>query len=101
MLLQGAEGWDLSAVPLLGAMKPWQLVFFCAGLPGVLIALLLVFVKEPARRASTASAEVQTMSSAEIWATFRRWRGFYGNFYLGMPLFIIPLYAFPRGCRRC
>lgn len=95
LLLQGAEGWDLSAVPLLGAMKPWQLVFFCAGLPGVLIALLLVFVKEPARRASTASAEVQTMSSAEIWATFRRWRGFYGNFYLGMPLFIIPLYAFP------
>ncbi|MFD1961229.1 MFS transporter [Novosphingobium panipatense] len=28
-------------------------------------------------------------------AIFRRWRGFYGNFYVGMPLFIIPLYAFP------
>lgn len=96
LLLQGAQGWSLSALPLLGAMKPWQLVFFLAGLPGILIALMLMFVKEPARRAAaTASGGTHRMSPAEIRAVFRRWRGFYGNFYVGMPLFIIPLYAFP------
>lgn len=97
LLLKGAEGWDLSAWPLLGAMKPWQLVFFLAGIPGVVIAALLLFVKEPARRASSLAqgAQTQRMSGSEIWATFRDWRGFYGNFYVGMPLFIIPLYAFP------
>lgn len=97
LLLRGAEGWDLSAIPLIGAMKPWQLVFFLAGVPGFAIAVLMLFVKEPARRsaASTAPGETHKMTGAEIWATFRRWRGFYGNFYVGMPLFIITLYAFP------
>lgn len=96
LLLDHAKSWDLSGVPVLASMAPWQLVFFSVGLPGVLIAILLLFVREPARRASGADAHAsQRMSLAEVWAVFRRWRGFYGNFYLGMPLFIISLYAFP------
>jgi MFS family permease len=96
LLLQSAHLWDLSGFPLLASMKPWQLVFFLAGLPGLLIAVLLLFAKEPTRRAVTASAaDTHKMSATEIWAAFRKWRGFYGNFYIGMPLFIIPLYAFP------
>jgi MFS family permease len=96
LLLQSAQSWDLSGVPLLAAMEPWQLVFFLAGLPGLVIALLLLFVREPARRAAKATAaDTHKMSGAEIWSTLRDRRGFYGNFYLGMPLFVIPLYAFP------
>jgi MFS family permease len=37
--------------PLIGLVRPWQLVFFAVGLPGLLLALLtLVFVREPQRR---------------------------------------------------
>ncbi|MGF7154829.1 MFS transporter [Novosphingobium gossypii] len=97
LLLRGAESWDLSAIPLLGAMKPWQLVFFLAGVPGLAIAVMMLFVKEPVRRsaAGASSGQAPKMTGEEIRATFRRWRGFYGNFYTGMPLFIVTLYAFP------
>jgi len=36
-------------VPILGAIHPWQLVFLAVGLPGLLVALLLLTVREPRR----------------------------------------------------
>jgi MFS family permease len=36
-------------VPLLGEMRPWQLVFVVVGLPGLLVALLVLTITEPAR----------------------------------------------------
>src|SRR5580692_8445229 len=35
-------------IPLLGAVHPWQIIFFLVGLPGIAIAPLLFTVKEPA-----------------------------------------------------
>ena len=37
-------------VPLFGEIFPWQLIFLYVGLPGLAIALLLFFVKEPERK---------------------------------------------------
>lgn len=39
--------WHL---PLIGAIRPWQTVFLVIGAPGLLIALLLLTVREPVRR---------------------------------------------------
>jgi len=39
--------WSL---PIVGAVRPWQVIFFIVGLPGALFALLLYTVKEPARK---------------------------------------------------
>jgi MFS family permease len=41
------ETWVL---PLVGATRPWQVVFFIVGLPGVLLSLLVYTVREPVRR---------------------------------------------------
>ena len=41
------DTWDL---PLVGATRPWQVVFFIVGLPGMLLALLMYTVREPKRR---------------------------------------------------
>jgi MFS family permease len=41
------EMWQL---PIVGATRPWQVVFFIVGLPGVLLALLMFTVREPVRR---------------------------------------------------
>ena len=49
----GAAGGGNAAtkgVPILGAIHPWQLVFLAVGLPGFLVALLLLTVREPRRQ---------------------------------------------------
>ena len=37
----------LVSVPLVGDVFPWQLVFFFVGLPGLLVALLALTIREP------------------------------------------------------
>jgi MFS family permease len=39
--------WNL---PIVGQTRPWQIIFFMVGLPGVLLALLMYTVREPLRR---------------------------------------------------
>lgn len=46
-LASGQTQWDL---PLVGATRPWQVIFFIVGLPGIALALLMYTVREPARR---------------------------------------------------
>ena len=41
------SGWSL---PVVGAVRPWQLIFFIVGLPGAVLALLLYTVREPTRK---------------------------------------------------
>ncbi|MDQ3010749.1 MAG: MFS transporter, partial [Acidobacteriota bacterium] len=41
------EAWNL---PLVGMVRPWQVIFFIVGLPGILFAWLLYTVREPVRR---------------------------------------------------
>jgi MFS family permease len=36
-------------LPLIGSLRSWQLVFILVGLPGLLVALLLLTIREPAR----------------------------------------------------
>src|SRR5262249_39732514 len=43
-------------LPLVGAVRSWQLVFFIIGLPGLIVALLLFSVAEPQRRGAGAGA---------------------------------------------
>src|SRR6185369_6880928 len=54
---------------VLGDVRPWQLVFFIAGLPGLLLALALLAVREPARRGLGAT-ERTNIPLREIWQTF-------------------------------
>ena len=37
-------------LPVVGEIKPWQLIFFIVGLPGLPLSLLLYTVREPVRR---------------------------------------------------
>lgn len=43
-------------VPILGEIKAWQVAFLVAGLPGLLVALMFLFIPEPRRRFSKAEA---------------------------------------------
>jgi len=47
---------DAWIMPLLGAIRPWQIIFLIVGLPGLLLALLVFTVQEPIRRGLVANA---------------------------------------------
>jgi MFS family permease len=47
---------DVWTVPVLGAIRPWQSAFLAVGLPGLVVALLLLTVREPVRAESGAHA---------------------------------------------
>lgn len=49
---KSTQSVDLGA---LGTIKPWQLTFFAVGLPGLIVALLFTIIREPQRRANTAT----------------------------------------------
>ncbi len=41
---------DAFALPIVGEIRPWQLVFFAIGIPGLFFAAVLYTIKEPLRR---------------------------------------------------
>lgn len=49
-LLAALRGVEVLNWPLVGAIKPWQAVFIIVGLPGLLLALVMLTVREPVRR---------------------------------------------------
>ena len=55
-------------LPLLGAVHTWQLVFFAIGLPGLLVAALMLTVTEPARRGLGAQGGVAP--AVPVWEVF-------------------------------
>ena len=67
----GASVW-----PIVGAVEPWQKMFFFVGLPGFLVALLILTIREPARREFLRTGV--KAKAAPIWETvaflFKRWR---------------------------
>ncbi|RPE31548.1 sugar phosphate permease [Acinetobacter sp. BIGb0102] len=45
------KNMDMVVLPVIGQLKTWQLTFFIVGLPGVLLALVMILtVKEPKRK---------------------------------------------------
>jgi MFS family permease len=59
-------------LPVLGELRTWQVAFLIVSVPGPLLALLLLLVKEPARHEKVKAAAVQPAS----FRGFLRERGF-------------------------
>ena len=65
------------SLPLMGALKPWQIALILVGLPGLLVALLVLSVREPARqerRLDASRVSVQQLlaylrANARVYAT--------------------------------
>ncbi|RMF09666.1 MAG: MFS transporter [Alphaproteobacteria bacterium] len=62
------EGLSSLDVPLIGAVRPWQVVFFVVGFPGLALAALLLTLREPVRRDSLEAARVPPSSIKDLVA---------------------------------
>ncbi len=78
------------SLPLVGAVRPWQAVFFIVGLPGVLVALLMLTVREPVRRGVMAGHGAGIPLAEVLRYAFRRWRVFVLHF-VGFALLAVPM----------
>ena len=76
-------------LPLLGVVEPWQMVFFIVGLPGLAVALLMMTLKEPARRAHPGQAAIMPLGRVVAYAR-ERWR-VYGLHFIGFAMLAVPI----------
>jgi MFS family permease len=83
--LSGAQ-----VLPIVGQVEPWQIVFFVVGLPGLLVAALMVTVPEPARRGVPAG-QGAAMALREVLGRARaNWRVYVPHF-VGFALLAVPI----------
>lgn len=69
------EGIGDQTFPLIGTLRPWQMVFIIVGLPGVLwAALLLATVPEPPRRGETGDSPPKVPSIGDVLRYVYGWR---------------------------
>jgi len=81
------------SLPVLGELHGWQLTFFIVGLPGLLVALvLLTTVREPARRGVSA-ADATSIPVREVVRYLWLRRRAYAGHILGISIFIMVVYA--------
>jgi MFS family permease len=59
-IIRLASGQDQYQLAVLGSVTPWQLVFICVGLPGILVALLFLTIREPERSKSRLGASASS-----------------------------------------
>jgi hypothetical protein len=74
-------------LPVVGEIHPWQLAFFAVGLPGLLLALVMATVKEPARRglmATDSTCRTKSLPLAQILAFLRSQSSTYWPIFLAM-----------------
>ena len=77
-----AAPWQL---PLVGEVRPWQRVFILVGLPGLLLALLALTIREPRRKRS--AAPVHAATPAEVITWLRRHARAFTTFGVGVAVY--------------
>lgn len=80
--------------PLLSGLATWQLTFVMVGAPGLLLAAVLLTVREPPRVSAGKGADPH-FSLRETVAFFWQARAFYGRYFIGLSLLAIVIYGFP------
>jgi MFS family permease len=72
------------AVPLIGTIRNWQLVFLAIALPGLLVAVLATTVPEPLRRGLTTKGPQRSLPLRDVVRFLIQNRKVYGPMFLGL-----------------
>lgn len=76
-LVEFATAQESFSLPLVGDTRPWQLVFFAIGLPGILFTLAMLTVREPKRRGVLHKSGQSDIPFGEVMAYVRsNWKTF-------------------------
>ena len=90
------KNMSLIEVPLLGAIKAWQMAFILVGLPGVFIGLLFVLtVRDPQRKGQRLDAQgyVEKTSMKKAFKFIKKHSTTFGCHYFGFTFYAMALYC--------
>lgn len=74
--------FEAVTIPIFGEIRSWQLTFFIVGLPGILLAIIISFIKEPARQSLGNIQDDQVVPIPEVIKyVSRAWRAYTGHFF--------------------
>ena len=79
-------------LPAVGAVAPWQFTFFVVGLPGLLVAVIMFFMREPKRLGRSAAGSSGAGFTDMLKFVGARWR-IYGSFIIFVCLMTICAYS--------
>ena len=80
--------------PIVGTLAPWQLAFVAVGLPGLIVAALLVTIREPTRRGYTGASDGRPGSLLDALGYMRQRAGTFGALMLGNSVVTIIGYSY-------
>lgn len=83
-VLEALEGMTIS-IPLIGTLEYWQIGFLIAGTPGILLAIIFYFLKEPKRKemALDDKGEAKKTSMAETFKYLWKHKKLFICFFIG------------------
>ncbi len=99
-LIGFASRADSLHLPLLGALSPWRFVFAVLGIPGLLLALLTLTLREPARRDAACGRARASVAGTEkagfgaFVAFVRQHKGVSATYILGYSFINLPFAGF-------
>lgn len=92
LVLDLVKGVSVPSLPFMGELRPWQFAFVAVGAPGIVLALLLLAIREPARR-GTLALKGAAMPLGDVFAYFRENLRVYAGHYLGFALLAVPSFT--------
>lgn len=90
------KNMNLIEVPLLGAIKAWQMAFILVGLPGIFIGLLFILtVRDPQRKGQRldVQGQVEKTSMKKAFKFIQKHRTTFTCHYLGFTFYAMALYC--------
>lgn len=88
-VIESVSKGGMTSLPIVGDVYAWQVVFFIIGLPGLVVAMLMMTVKEPVRRDRIANQSDAAVPLSETIAYLKaHWRT-YGSHFLGLSVMTI------------
>jgi MFS family permease len=87
--------WDLTGIPVIERLAAWQIVFLLVGLPGLLVALLFLTLREPERkeRKATDAQHSAGVFSADLREFLQRHRALLLRHFVGLGFHSLISYA--------
>jgi MFS family permease len=81
-VIHSLEGLPPIALPMIGFVRNWQLVFIAVGLPGLLVALMMATtVKEPPRRGLLIAEDPHKVTMRAVLGYLREHRSVFGPMF--------------------